>query len=415
MEQPEFTVESQDLTSSQQQMVRETLRSILESPYFCKSKRYPALLEYAVCSTLDGNSNLLKERTIGTEVFGRPADYDSTCDPIVRIAALEVRKRIELYFIKHPDAPVRIELYAGSYIAKFHFRAPSANDTPSEEPQADIEEVQDSAASDATPPESKSKRRRTWVAGLGAVLATALLLMVAGAAVWHYYVHGRAKREFWWSVLHNDVPAVIVMGEGPDASLTAGTSGQDLKPLVMENAIVTAQICSVFRKYARDCKITPAQSATLEDLHGKSVVLVGAFDNEWTQRLMAPLRYQFQYDESGPSTPPRARMIADRGHTGSVSTWRVGPNGPSPELGDEFAIVGRFRSDITDGTVVVAAGIGPTGTSSAGEYVCTPEKLREILSLAPKDWKGFNFEAVLQIEVVQGHGGHVKVAATQFW
>ena len=40
----------------------------------------------------------LKERTLGVEVFGREPGYDTNADPVVRISAGEVRKRIAQYY-----------------------------------------------------------------------------------------------------------------------------------------------------------------------------------------------------------------------------------------------------------------------------------------------------------------------------
>jgi hypothetical protein len=418
MEQTEFTVGIHDLSTEHQQMVRETLLSILESPHFHKSKRYPALLQYVVHHTLDGNFHLLKERVIGAEVFGRPADYDNGNDAVVRSAAGEVRRRLAAYFSEHPEEQVRIDLPAGSYVAEFHFHSQPAKGESPEETQTTTGPVQSYTPPAELHSKSKDLGPGTLTARLGLALAAVLLVMVAGAAAWHY-IHNRGTGEFWWPVLRDDVPALIVVGGGTDPVLTgkpaAGTNGLDSKPLELNNAIVTAQICSIFRDYKHDCKITPAQSASLADLHGKSVVLIGAFDNSWTHRLLAPLRYQFDLDMSAPAGSPRTRMIVDHDHPNNSSLWKVGPSGPSPELGSEYAIVGRFHSDITDSMVVVAAGLGPAGTRSAGEFICSPQMLHEVLSLAPKDLKGVDFEAVLQIEVIQGNAGHVKVVATQFW
>ena len=63
------------------------LHEVLASPHFCNSKRYPALLEYIVENTLAGKSELLKERTIGVEVFDRPPTYDTSADTVVRYTA----------------------------------------------------------------------------------------------------------------------------------------------------------------------------------------------------------------------------------------------------------------------------------------------------------------------------------------
>ena len=48
--------------------------------------------------TLLGRPELLKERTLGIEIFGRDADYDTASDPIVRVTATEIRKRIAQYY-----------------------------------------------------------------------------------------------------------------------------------------------------------------------------------------------------------------------------------------------------------------------------------------------------------------------------
>ncbi len=74
--------------------IREQLDRLLPHPLFANSKRYPALLAYTVEQTLLGHAADLKERSIGVEVFGRSPAYDANADPVVRITAGEVRKRL---------------------------------------------------------------------------------------------------------------------------------------------------------------------------------------------------------------------------------------------------------------------------------------------------------------------------------
>src|SRR5208282_4477153 len=96
------------------------LQEVLASPHFCNSKRYPALLKYIVEHTLTGKSELLKERTLGVEVFDRPPTYDTNTDTVVRYTAGEVRKRLLLYYSEHASTSgIRISLPAGSYVAEF--------------------------------------------------------------------------------------------------------------------------------------------------------------------------------------------------------------------------------------------------------------------------------------------------------
>jgi TolB-like protein/Tfp pilus assembly protein PilF len=58
---------------------------------------------------------------IGAEMFGRPIDYDTANDAVVRVKATEVRKRLAQYYLGLTKPPrVRIEIPAGTYVAKFH-------------------------------------------------------------------------------------------------------------------------------------------------------------------------------------------------------------------------------------------------------------------------------------------------------
>src|SRR5690348_18325091 len=84
-------------TEADLQAIRLQLARVLESAPFRTSKRYPALLSYVVEKTLQGNIESLKERTLGIEVFRREPEYDTNADPVVRIAAGEVRKRLAQY------------------------------------------------------------------------------------------------------------------------------------------------------------------------------------------------------------------------------------------------------------------------------------------------------------------------------
>ena len=107
-------------TDAERDAVAAELRSILASPHFSNSKRYPAFLRYVVEAALAGKADLLKERTIGVEVFDRPASYDTSADTVVRYTAGEVRKRLAIYY--HDlggDPPVQIVLPPGSYIPQF--------------------------------------------------------------------------------------------------------------------------------------------------------------------------------------------------------------------------------------------------------------------------------------------------------
>src|SRR5579871_2952268 len=100
--------------------IREELSRVLASHEFRSSKRSQDFLRYVIDNTLSGHADLLKERTIGIDVFGRPTSYDPSEDATVRVKAGEVRKRLDRYYtLEGRAAAVRIELPPGAYVPEF--------------------------------------------------------------------------------------------------------------------------------------------------------------------------------------------------------------------------------------------------------------------------------------------------------
>ena len=104
-------------------LIREELRRIVSSRHFQTSRRGKEFLQYVVNQKIGGKGDLLKERLIGIQIFGRKPDYSTGDDPVVRVQAGDVRRRLERY---HADADVRpdvlIEIPLGSYVPVFRLR-----------------------------------------------------------------------------------------------------------------------------------------------------------------------------------------------------------------------------------------------------------------------------------------------------
>jgi hypothetical protein len=402
------------ISSQQEKTVREVLREILSDALFSKSRRYTGLLEHVVLNTLAGNVAALKERSVGTEVFGRAEDYDMANDPVVRTAAVEVRKRLAQYFSTHPECPVRIELPPGGYAAVFQFPArsePHEIVSPLGKPFEVVPPRLESAAVSAESASRARLSRSAWVYSIAAVA----LIAVAGIGYWNYY-QSQSKRDFWEPVLKKDQPTVIVVGKTDMPS----TGQQHLQPwtvgrtyLALDDVMTVAQMCSVLRDHRDDCNFASASASTLESLRGKSLILIGAFNNEWTLRLLAPYRYQIQMNPSN-TDPQRVRTIVDHRSSGDTQLAGMGED-QSVELGRDYAVIARFHSDITESMVVVIAGLGPEGTDGARQFMASSANLKQILSRAPRDWDGVNLEAVLQVDIVHGSPSHEEVVATNFW
>jgi TolB-like protein len=110
------------LTPAQTGLVRLHLQQILDSHAFSGSKRTQDFLRLIVEHALAGEVDSLRERMIGAEMFGRPIDYDTGSDSVVRVKATEVRKRLAQYYLETDEKTgVRIELPSGSYVPRFTF------------------------------------------------------------------------------------------------------------------------------------------------------------------------------------------------------------------------------------------------------------------------------------------------------
>src|SRR6266567_2042912 len=104
--------------------IREQVDRILASPVFRNSRRNSSLLRHVVERALEGRPEELKERSIGVDVFGRAANYDTNIDHVVRSVAGEVRRRLAQYYMEPGrEAEIRIDLLAGSYIPQFRLPA----------------------------------------------------------------------------------------------------------------------------------------------------------------------------------------------------------------------------------------------------------------------------------------------------
>src|ERR1700691_2914681 len=108
------------LDEKAKQVILLELERILKSQPFRTSGRSKQFLSYVVRNSLSGRFENLKERTIGVEVFQRDQEYATGDDPVVRVNAGEVRRRLEQYYYAAPiDTPVRIEIPLGSYVPEF--------------------------------------------------------------------------------------------------------------------------------------------------------------------------------------------------------------------------------------------------------------------------------------------------------
>jgi len=120
-----------------EELIRKQLQRVLDSTTFLASKRISQFLTFIVMETLAGRADRIKGYTIGVEVYGRDASFDSVADSLVRVEAGRLRRMLSHYY-EHigKNDPVRIEVPKGTYVPRFtcvarHLRnATSASKAP---------------------------------------------------------------------------------------------------------------------------------------------------------------------------------------------------------------------------------------------------------------------------------------------
>jgi hypothetical protein len=400
--------------------VEQQLEHLLASSLFNSSKRYGQFLRFVVARSLDGQGSQLKERVLGIEIFERQADYDTNTDPIVRVTAAEIRKRIDQYYQdpKHSQE-IRFFLPSGSYVPHFSWpghpngfpdaTGPSANGLallPSE--------------SIATP-SSPSVSRSTWFSARATTFLIIAVVILAMVGAWAALRPARETvvRQFWQPFVNSAEPTLFCLADQPQyASIRLRDAADPQHVTMLPDTMVTViiddvdplvDIAGMLRTYGKNYRVLGESSTTLTDLRRSPSVFIGAFDNGWTLRLTAPLRFHFGNDASMTKF-----WIEDRNNP-DKREWLLDRLQQKTEDYKDYAIVARFTPPDTDQVSVVAAGIGRGGTVAAGEFLVNGNRMDEIVKQLPVDWQKKNIEVVLETQVIQGRSGPPRVKAVHIW
>jgi TolB-like protein len=132
-----------DRRSPSAEGVRQELERVLASPDFVASDRLKGFLRFVVEEALAGRGDRLQAYPIALEVLGRDASFDPQTDPVVRMEAGRLRRRLERYYLGAGQSdPVRIDIPKGGYAPTFTWqhigeraRAPPASLVPRLGPQ----------------------------------------------------------------------------------------------------------------------------------------------------------------------------------------------------------------------------------------------------------------------------------------
>lgn len=401
------------LTDAAKDAIRDQLGRLLANPFFSHSKRFPTFLRFVVDQTLAGEAENIKERTLGIEIFGRDADYDTASDPIVRVTAAEIRKRVAQYYQDpaHVDE-LRITLQSGSYIPQFHWPRGS---------ELGLAETDHGAARAAEPGAARRvmPSRRHLRLTLALVCISIASLSLAGILGWRE-LHRTAFNFFWQPVLSSGDPVLVSVADQMEYSEIALRDAAEpshqvllkdnLTAIVIDDLNATVKVAGVLESSGKQYTLKGEGATNLDDLRHGPTVFVGAFDNAWTLRLTNPLRFHFANDADmthlsivDTATHGQPRWVVDRSVQLATNNYR------------DYAIVARFTDTNTGKLAVVVAGIGRGGTRVAGEFLTDPNDLAQLKRAAQAAGDKKNFEVVLSTQIIEGEPGTPKMEAVYFW
>jgi hypothetical protein len=401
-------------TQEEREAARQQLERLLGNPHFSHSRRFPSFLRYVVEKTLSGEEEDLKERTLGIEIFGRQADYDTSSDPIVRVTAAEIRKRIAQYYQEQGhENELRISLPAGSYIPQFG-RAAAKDENILHAPVANgFVLPKASEIERQTPPHHHFWR--------GFAVSFFLLALVLGSFAWVWQSQHRAPFDFFWGpVLKSGDPVLFCIADQSQYSDIALRDAADpsrqvilkdnLTAVVWDDLTPIVNVAGLLQANGKKYSLKGEGATNLMDLRAGPTIFIGAFDNAWTLRLTKPLRYHFvnnaemtQLGIVDSNHPASGRWIVDRSQQMATNNYR------------DYAIVARFTDGTTGKLAVIAAGVGRGGTIVAGEFLVDPDYLAGLMRAAKAAGNKRNMEIVLSTQIIGGEPGSPNVEATYFW
>jgi hypothetical protein len=383
------------------------LDRILASHSFRGSPRCTAFLKYVVHKALDGESSL-KERVVAEEVFGRGVQYDSERDSIVRVSALEVRRRLRQWESTRPEGGVRIRLLAGTYLPEFEWNTGEAEKNGAQ----------------------LGRRARVVWAAAGLVTLGAILLGVAWPSVRQLDGH---VRRFWAPITSQSGPVLICVGQVPlirsDAEVPAGVTMVPPGPpgivdqrlpegtvkastyrysneyVGVGGATTLFQLGILFGQWGVPAATRIVSEVSFSDLTKSPSVLVGAYSNSWTMEMTRRLKFSI--------VPTKGSgKIADRDAPDRFWTTRRTADG---QLVEDHAIVVRIQNKFPARPMMIIAGLTSFGTGAAGEFATNNGLLRQLAATLPPDWEEKNLEVVLRVPVSQGSAGQPTAVADHIW
>jgi hypothetical protein len=402
---------------------------------------------YLCRRVLDEGAEGIHEQEVGHNVFGRPVDYDTVADNIVRVHASMLRKRIHQYFATEGRwEPVIIDVPKGNYAPVFRKRPagfPPAADAPATADNGDTpvppqhaktaHDGEPGFAAPGIPPRATRWDLRMWLPSAMAVLFACGTVFFAVRA--H---HNRASsplfanqpvvRQFWSQVFQAGSLTDIVLDDASlgffqeltnqdvslsqyfdrsylrsveDSAAAAKLDPEFARTLVLKRQSSYADV-SLFWKLNQIAGSLQANTRThfardysFRELKTNNTVLLGnSRSNPWIEPFETHLALRWKFDKSQGTYYP----VDDTAPAADQQKFHVAADTGKPREG--YASIAFLPNLSGTGKVLIISGTGGSAVSAALSFLSDESSIAQLRSRLPQGKSSSlpYFEALLKTE-----------------
>lgn len=406
------------------------LERIAASPQLRRASRLQELLLYlGKCSLKDGCEKV-HEQKIGIEVFGRPENYDTSVDNIVRTSMSELRKRIDAYFESDGSGETLLmEIPRWNYVPIFRHRA--VQPKPTAEPSVPTPSLvaEPPLASPAGPPVPASP---SWMLpALIAAGSAAIVLAVACVFFWSQYnrlhrslyewQYDPSVAAFWGDLLNAAPDTDVVLADASFGliqdinrksfsfsdyqtrsyitQLQAQNLTPDLRTVLSRVTVWNLGDQDDFKLARRILALDPLGSrihlynarSYMPDLTKRdNVILIGGrISNPWDDLFESHMNFTAKFSTDGSITvinrSPAAGEQQEYAQTEAT----------------QYCVISYLPNPDHHGAVLLIEGTGAEATEAAGDFLLSEYQLSALKKLLHADRLPY-FEVLLKVSSVPG-------------
>lgn len=434
--------ESSEPLSRQERL--ELLDRAATSRQLRRATRLREFLLYVGKQAIEHNIEAIHEQEIGHAVFGRPENYDTSLDNIVRVNASELRKRLEQYFEEEgASEELILTIPRGGYIPQFSRRR-----VPATAAFYEVSAIPQTEEPTEVPVPLPAVQRPTSnrLLNLLLVAMAVSLVLVLLALVWQrgkYRVAmepwraNSALSRFWAPFFANSGEVDIVLADtslamakdisGRGVSLDsyihfqykqpsewAGLSPDrqaDLAQVLNRGNVslgdvhVAQQLLSL-NPYSQSLRLYSAREFNIETARQNSVILIGSREsNPWVDLFKEQMNFSVEYE-----TATHRPYVTNRTpQKGELAVYEA-PTEPTREHG--YAVIASVRALHPDRNALIICGTDAQATRAAGEFVTNPDQLGSLLVRLSRNKAGL-FEVLLRTTQLTGTPIRSEVVAVR--